>query len=185
MSSLLNRINRFLLKKFYLLKYRKSIFVKGNVEFGRRVIVRSFGNNRDHLRIIFQGNNKIRNDVIFQGKGTIEVGVNSYISSFSVLGSNESIRIGNNCMIAQNVSIRDTDHKFDSLKKPMIDQGIITKPINIEDDVWIGFGAVVTKGVVIGKGSIIGANAVVTKDVQEYSIMGGVPAKLIRKRTGT
>ena len=55
-------------------------------------------------------------------------------------------------------------------------------PIVIEDDVWIGARVIILKGVTIGKGSIIGAGSVVTKDVEPYSIVGGNPAKLIRKR---
>ena len=65
----------------------------------------------------------------------------------------------------------------------MKNQGIHTSPIIIEDDVWVGYGAVITKGVTISKGAIIGANAVVTKDVPKYAIVGGVPAKIIKYRS--
>jgi maltose O-acetyltransferase len=65
----------------------------------------------------------------------------------------------------------------------MIDQGFKDKePVIIEDDVWIGARVIILPGVKIGKGSIVGAGAVVTKDVEPYSIVAGVPAKLIRKR---
>jgi acetyltransferase-like isoleucine patch superfamily enzyme len=64
----------------------------------------------------------------------------------------------------------------------MKNQGIITTPIVIEDDVWIGHGAVILKGVTLGQGSIIAASAVVTKDVSPYSIVGGIPAKIIGSR---
>lgn len=85
-------------------------------------------------------------------------------------------------MIASSVSIRDTDHRFDRLDIPMISQGIVTAPIVIKDNVWIGHGAVITKGVTIESGAIIAANAVVTRDVPANAIMGGVPAKLIKYR---
>lgn len=100
-----------------------------------------------------------------------------------MFGCNLSITIGKNVMISQFVTLRDTDHVFDSTDKPMIDQGIISAPIVIEDDVWLGHGVVVLKGVTIGTGSVIAAGAVVTKDVPRYSIVGGVPAKVIRLRT--
>ena len=85
-------------------------------------------------------------------------------------------------MIADSVSIRDTDHEFSKLYEPMINQGIKTAPVIIKDNVWIGYGAVINKGVTIHSGAIIGANAVVTKDVPENCIVGGVPAKVIKQR---
>jgi len=79
--------------------------------------------------------------------------------------------------------LRDTNHNFDRLDIPMKNQGFNTAPIIIEDDVWIGHGCVITQGVTIGKGAIVGSNAVVTKDVPELAIVGGVPAKLIKYRS--
>ncbi|HVA26972.1 MAG TPA: acyltransferase [Candidatus Baltobacteraceae bacterium] len=58
----------------------------------------------------------------------------------------------------------------------------VPKPIRIEDDVWIGAGAVILPGVVVRRGSVIGANAVVTRDTEEYSVNVGIPAKKIRSR---
>ena len=85
-------------------------------------------------------------------------------------------------MIAQAVTIRDTDHNFQRTDISMIEQGITSSPVVIEDDVWIGHGVTITKGVTIGKGSIIAAGAVVTKDIPSYSIVGGIPAKVIKSR---
>lgn len=91
--------------------------------------------------------------------------------------------IGNYVMIAADVKIINLKHRFSSKDIPMIKQGR-EKYVNpvIEDDVWIGRGAIILPGVKISKGSIIGAGAVITKDTEEYSIYGGVPARLIRKR---
>ena len=58
---------------------------------------------------------------------------------------------------------------------------MLLKPIIIEDDVWIGSGAIITQGVRVGKGAIIAAGAIVTKDVEPFSVVGGVPAKLIKR----
>lgn len=55
-------------------------------------------------------------------------------------------------------------------------------PVCVEDDVWVGTGAIILKGVVIGRGAIIAAGAVVTRDVPRYAILGGIPAKVIRMR---
>ncbi|MBI5557979.1 MAG: acyltransferase [Deltaproteobacteria bacterium] len=86
-------------------------------------------------------------------------------------------------MIGPAVSIRDTDHVFSSTGIPMMEQGVDVSPVTIEDDVWIGHGAVILRGVTLGKGSIIAASAVVTKDVSPYSIVGGIPAKIIGSRS--
>ncbi len=86
-------------------------------------------------------------------------------------------------MIAQMVTIRDTDHRFESTEMPMIAQGIDSQAVLIKDDVWIGHGVVITKGVTIHKGAIVAAGAVVTKDVPPFVIVSGVPAKIIRKRS--
>ncbi|MBI5750778.1 MAG: acyltransferase [Hydrogenophilales bacterium] len=85
-------------------------------------------------------------------------------------------------MIAQAVTIRDTDHGFDDVSIPMKSQGINTRPVKIEDDVWIGHGAIILRGVTIGAGAVVAAGALVNKDVPPYAIVGGVPAKVIRMR---
>ena len=92
-------------------------------------------------------------------------------------------KIGNNVMMGQDCLLYTRNHDFSDVEKPMIDQGFSSKEIIIiEDDVWIGARVIILPGVKIGKGSIIGAGAVVTKDVDPYSMVGGVPAKLIKKR---
>ncbi len=94
-----------------------------------------------------------------------------------------NVNIGNHVMIAPNVSVYSKTHKYDDLNTPMVLSGETpTKTVVIEDDVWIGINTVILPGIRIGKGAIVGANSVVTKNVEPYSIVGGVPAKFIRKR---
>ena len=85
-------------------------------------------------------------------------------------------------MMAPNVAIIATNHNFGRKDIPMNQQGSVDMAINIEDDVWIGYGAKILAGVTINKGVIIAAGAVVTADVPEYTIVGGVPARMIKKR---
>lgn len=117
----------------------------------------------------------------------IEVGDDVFIGEGAHFSATESyINIGNKVMFGPNVTLVTGDHnsrvpgqymKDTKLKEPEDDQ-----PITIEDDVWLGCGVIVLKGVTIGAGSIIAAGSVVTKDVPMNSIARGVPAKVIKNR---
>lgn len=89
------------------------------------------------------------------------------------------IEIGNNVMIGPNVVIRSSNHVYKNLDLPMNKQGHIGGKISIGDDVWVAANVVILPNVKIGSHSIVAAGAVVSKDVPEYSIMAGVPAKVI------
>ena len=94
-----------------------------------------------------------------------------------------NVDIHNYVMIAPEVVFLDIGHNYEDPTRPMMFQGSRTYPKTvIEDDVWIGCRAIIMHGVRIKKGAIVAAGAVVTKDVDEYSIVGGNPARVIRKR---
>lgn len=97
---------------------------------------------------------------------------------------NCNISFGNNILVAQNVSfVGRKDHNFEIVGKYIWDSPRDDSfKTYIEDDVWIGHGSIVLAGVNIGKGSIVSAGSVVIKDVESYSIYGGNPAKMIKKR---
>ncbi|WP_247744032.1 acyltransferase [Shimia sp. R9_3] len=116
-------------------------------------------------------------------EGSITVGSNSFVGAYTILNGHGGLTIGDNALIAGHCHIIAGNHGFADLNTPMISQGVNCLGIHIEDDVWLGSGVRVLDGVRIGHGSIISAGAVVTQNVEPYSIMGGVPAKLIRKRT--
>lgn len=91
--------------------------------------------------------------------------------------------IGNFSMLASYVSIVGGDHRFDIPATPMIFSGRDTQyPVRIEDDVWIGQGSIILHGVTISEGAIVAAGAVVTHDVPAYTVVGGVPARILRDR---
>jgi len=111
---------------------------------------------------------------------------NVVIGDFCQINNNVQIKnavIGNYVMIAPGCVLLDRLHNFNDTVKPMVLQGESGKksPI-IHDDVWLGQNVIVMPGIEIGEGAIVGAGAVVTKDVKSYSIVGGVPASLIRFR---
>ena len=174
-----NKINTII----YLFYYNKYIENKGISYISKGFEVNPFRKTSTSLKIVFHKNTFLKRNVIIQGSGYFELGTNSQLGQNVIIGTNDKVIIGKDVMIAYNVSIRDTDHQFSRTDIPMKQQGITTAPIFIEDDVWIGAGALITKGITIGKGAIVGANAVVTKNVDSYAIVGGVPAKLIKYRT--
>src|SRR5690606_10426864 len=92
------------------------------------------------------------------------------------------VKIGKDCSIAPNVIIVGANHLFKDSSATIKSQGVELKGIIIEDDVWIGANATILDGVIIRKGVVIAAGAVVHKDVDSFSIVGGVPAKIIGKR---
>jgi acetyltransferase-like isoleucine patch superfamily enzyme len=113
----------------------------------------------------------------------ISLGDNCYLGDgVQLYAWNEKITIGNNVLVAAGAQMITRKHGFADVDLPISEQGYVNAPIVIEDDVWIGFRAIILSGVTVGRGSIVGAGAVVTKDIEPYSIVGGVPAKLIRKR---
>ena len=90
------------------------------------------------------------------------------------------VTIGNNVNLAQGITVSALNHNFEDTRLRIDEQGVNTSERIIDDDVWIGANAVITAGVHIGRHSVVAAGAVVTKDVPEYSVVGGVPAKVIR-----
>lgn len=114
----------------------------------------------------------------FYDSRNITIGEDSLIGENAVLDGRDSLSIGSHVDIASEVMMYNAEHDVQSA-----DFHAVTAPIKIEDYVFIGPRAIILPGVTIGKGAVIGAGAVVTKDVPENTIVGGVPAKEIGKRT--
>jgi acetyltransferase-like isoleucine patch superfamily enzyme len=115
------------------------------------------------------------------GEG-LKIGNNSSIGPYSYIGCSGFIEIGDNVMMSPRVSIYAENHLFDNPDLSIKDQGVKREFVKIEDDCWIAANTVILAGVTIGRGSVIAAGSVVTKDVPPYSIVGGVPAKVIKSR---
>ncbi|ADQ78561.1 putative acetyl transferase [Paludibacter propionicigenes WB4] len=115
---------------------------------------------------------------------SIKIGNNCSIGEYCHISSTNLISIGNGVLTGRRVTITDNSHgnsSFGELEIPPIKRKIYSKgSVIIEDNVWIGDKASIMAGVHIGKGAVIAANAVVTKDVLPYTIMGGVPAKILK-----
>ncbi|MEA3335270.1 MAG: acyltransferase [Chloroflexota bacterium] len=110
----------------------------------------------------------------------IRIGEDSLIGEYCVLRGQGGISIGDRVYFAPQVQVLAVNHNYDDPKRPMVDQGLTADGIVIEDDVWIGAGAIITDGVHIGKRSIVAAGAVVTSDVPDRTVVGGVPARPLK-----
>lgn len=111
----------------------------------------------------------------------ISIGKDCLLGEFSIIRGQGGVHIGDRVYTSPYTQIIAVNHVFDNPNEPFVDQGITAEGIFIEDDVWLGAGSIVTDGVTIGKGSVVAAGAVVTQDVKPGTIVGGVPAKVLRK----
>jgi acetyltransferase-like isoleucine patch superfamily enzyme len=114
----------------------------------------------------------------------IHIGYDSLIGEYNVIRGQGGVTIGNRVFTSPMVQIIAVNHVFDDPQRSFVDQGITAEGIVIEDDVWIGSGAIITDGVRVGQGAVIAAGAVVTKDVAPHTVVGGVPARLLRDIDG-
>lgn len=114
--------------------------------------------------------------------GHISIGDNSTVNANSLIIGGGSVKVGLRVLIAGNCVIVASNHVFSRPDIPIAAQGVSKGWIEIEDDVWIGAGVQVVSNVRIGRGAVVGAGAVVTKDVPPYSIVAGVPARVIGSR---
>ena len=109
----------------------------------------------------------------------VSIGTNSFISA-----DHAGVSIGDHTMFGPNVTVIGNGYQFDRLDIPMCQQEKTSKGIVIGNDVWVGSGAIILDGVNIADGAIVGAGSVVTKNIEAYQVVAGVPAKVITSRRG-
>ena len=139
------------------------------------VIIRAGGSLVLEGRLILSGYNQL------YAAGNLKIGDRVSINEYSRVVAFESISIGNNVTIAKFVTIVDHDHTFLTSGEGLIMDGYSTDPIVIGDNVLIGDKVTILKGVSIGMNVVIASNAVVAGDVPDNSLIGGVPARVLRK----
>lgn len=170
---------------FFWTRRNKYIF-HPNIKIGKNVrIGKSVG-----IEILYGGKVIIGNNTeildgckIWTYGGEISIGDDCSINPHTLIYGNGGCTIGDNVLIAANSMIVPANHKFSSKNQLIRQQGMSEKGILIEDDVWIAHSCTILDGVKIGEGAVIAANSVVNKNIQEYTINAGTPARLIKKRS--
>ncbi|MGN6178288.1 MAG: acyltransferase [Mucilaginibacter sp.] len=117
--------------------------------------------------------------VINNGVGDVFIGDNTLIGLSNVIIG--PVSIGNNVILAQHIVLSGLNHEYRDINVPIVNQKVTVAPIVIEDDCWIAANSVITSGVTIGKHSVVAGGSVVTKNVPQYSVVAGNPAKVIRQ----
>jgi acetyltransferase-like isoleucine patch superfamily enzyme len=112
----------------------------------------------------------------------ITIGSNVTLNEWVYISGYGEVTVGNDVRIGHRTSIVSSDHVFDDRNVPIHKQGLVSGPVRIGSDVFIGCNATILRGVTIGDGAVVAAGAVVMDDVPEYTVVGGVPAKPIGMR---
>lgn len=191
---MITRFIRGYIKRFHFYKPKGRIILgKGcniffkSVNFIDKIIINDFVRITGSRKSITFGSNcnigsftTIKAD--FSKYSFFSAGDNFSCGEFCFFGSAGGIHIGNNVMIAQNVRIHAQQHIYTNKNELIRNQGTIEKQVNIGDDCWIGSGVVIQAGVKIGNGVVVGSNSVVTKSIDDYSVVVGNPAHTIKMR---
>lgn len=186
----MKRIVKKIIVKLYQIKMRFDLKVKiwaiqmnPNIEMDKsvRITNSTLIETRFGGKIKIGKNTELLEDVkILTYGGNIEIGENCSINPGTIIYGHGNTRIGDHVLIAGHCMIIPANHIFKDVDKPIGKQGLTKKGINIANDVWLGHSVSVLDGVSIGKGAIVAAGSVVNESVPEFTLVGGVPIKIIK-----
>jgi acetyltransferase-like isoleucine patch superfamily enzyme len=168
-----------LLRKRFLSPYGRRLKLDGLCFIGPKVTIQIGGSARVELgRWSWLGHGtKIRCH-----EGVVSIGAKTVMGQECTISAYQHVSIGRECVIADRVMLIDFDHGVVEVERPIRLQGIYKRDTRVGNNVWIGYGACILRGVTVGDNAIIGTNAVVTKDVPPNAVVAGVPARVIRMR---
>jgi acetyltransferase-like isoleucine patch superfamily enzyme len=168
-----------LLRKRFLTTYGRRLKLDGLCFIGPGVTIQIGKNARVELgRWSWLGHGtKIRCH-----EGVVSIGAKTVMGQECTISAYQHVSIGRECVIADRVMLIDFDHGSSEVERPIRLQGIYKRDVNVGNNVWIGYGACILRGVTIGDNAIVGTSSVVTKDVEANAVVGGVPARVLRMR---
>jgi acetyltransferase-like isoleucine patch superfamily enzyme len=168
-----------LLRKRFLTTYGRRLKLDGLAFIGPGVVLQIGKNARVELgRWSWLGHGtKIRCH-----EGVVSIGAKTVMGQECTISAFQHVSIGRECVIADRVMLIDFDHGMVEVERPIRLQGSYKRDTRVGNNVWIGYGACILRGVTVGDNAVIGTNAVVTKDVPANAVVGGVPARVIRMR---
>jgi acetyltransferase-like isoleucine patch superfamily enzyme len=115
-------------------------------------------------------------------EGEVLIGAKSVLGQECTISAYQHVSIGRECIVADRVMLIDFDHGVVEVERPIRLQGIYKRDVRVGNNVWLGYGACILRGVQVGDNAIVGTNAVVTKDLPANAVAAGAPAKAIRMR---
>ena len=115
-------------------------------------------------------------------EGEVSIGAKTVLGQECTISAYQHVSIGRECVIADRVMLIDFDHGVVEVDRPIRLQGIYKRDVRVGNNVWIGYGACILRGVTVGDNAIVGTSAVVTKDVPANAVVAGIPARVVRMR---
>lgn len=157
-----------------------ELIIEKGVVLRRNVEIRVHG----RAKVILRSNVRIDRGVRILATNTaiVELKDGARLGLYSVLNGGDSILIGRKALVSGFVYLQTSMHSYGVRGKYVQEQGYSHSPVTLEDDVWLGTHVVVLPGVIIGTGAVVGSNAVVTKSINAYKVVAGIPAKILKDR---
>lgn len=165
---------------FWLLVRNRDVVTEGMVFLGRKVVIETRpGYGRVVLgRWVHLGDGTS----LHAHEGTLRIGDKVVFGRDNRVTCYLDVEIGSATLIADWVYITDFDHRVGDLGRPIKDQGIVKTPVRIGPDCWLGVKSSVLRGTVVGRGCVVAAHAVARGEIPDYSVAGGVPARILKRR---
>lgn len=163
-----------------LIDTNAKLIIGDNLELRRNIEIRVHGKARVNIGKNVRIDRGVR--ILAANQSEITIGEGTRIGLYTVFNGGDSITVGEKTLISGFVYLQTSMHGFKDRNLSVQEQGYDHLPVVLEEDVWLGTHVVILPGVRLEKGVVVGSNAVVTKSVEAYKVVGGIPAKELKER---